>query len=335
MSATTKEQPVAIGLDIGTSRIVTAQRFNQDDRYEAQLNAFVTLPFTKMAAASMTKEGVPHTVAGDDIIVFGNESARIADLFGREIRRPMTRGLLNADEPDSHAQMEAIVRSLVGKASGGDTKVRFSVPAPPLNAADNLTYHEATVTQILQGLGYKDIGSVNEGLAVVYSELEESNYTGIGVSCGGGLCNVSVAYMSVPVLSFSIAKGGDFIDSSAAGVTGELQNRVRIAKEETFHFNGHFADKVQQAITVYYDDMIQSVVAGLREAFQATRNAPKFGRAVPLVLSGGSTMPKGFRDRFARALDGAALPLSVSEVRLAGNPLHATAKGALVAALSE
>jgi hypothetical protein len=259
----------------------------------------------------------------------------MADLLGREIRRPMTRGLLNPQEPESLAQIEEIIEAVLGPKGKGAAKVCFSVPAPALGGEDNLTYHEATIRQILNGLGYTDVRAVNEGVAVIYSELEDTNYTGIGVSCGGGLCNVAVAYMSVPVLSFSTAKGGDFIDASAAGVTGELVNRVRLAKEEAFHFNGHFADKVQQAISVYYDDMIQSVVQGLKEAFGTTRNVPKFGRAVPLVLSGGGAMPKGFRERFEKALRGASLPVPVSEVRLAKNPLETTARGALVSAMSE
>ncbi len=57
-----------------------------------------------------------------------------------------------------------------------------------MGAEDNLTYHEATVKQVLQKLGYQDVRSVNEGLAVIYSELEDTNYTGFGISCGGGLC---------------------------------------------------------------------------------------------------------------------------------------------------
>src|SRR5581483_12118364 len=106
-----------------------------------------------------------------------------------------------------------------------------------------LTYHEAKLRQILSDKGL-EVKSINEGLAVIYSELESSNYTGIGISCGGGLCNVCVAYLSVPVLSFSIPRGGDYIDTNAAAMTGERANRVRIAKEDSFHFNGFFADKL-------------------------------------------------------------------------------------------
>lgn len=334
---TTTEQSLDMiaGLDIGTSRIVAAVRRGEAETVSAQLNAFVALPHSKMTEGSLKRENIPHTASDGQIVVYGNESARMADLLGREIRRPMTRGLLNPQEPESLAQIEEIIEAVLGPKSEGEAKVCFSVPAPALGGEDNLTYHEATIRQILNELGYTDVRAVNEGVAVIYSELEDTNYTGIGVSCGGGLCNVAMAYMSVPVLSFSTAKGGDFIDASAAGVTGELVNRVRLAKEEAFHFNGHHADKVQQAISVYYEDMIQSVVQGLKEAFGATRNVPKFGRAVPLVLSGGGAMPKGFRERFEKALRGSSLPVTVSEVRLAKNPLETTARGALVSAMSE
>jgi len=45
-------------------------------------------------------------------------------------------------------------------------------------------------------------------------------------------------------------------------------------------------------------------------------------------------MPKGFRERFEQVLGGGEFPIAVSEVRLASNPLEATAKGALIAALT-
>lgn len=332
---TEQQQAAMIGLDIGTSRVVAVRKQNEEENVRAQLNAFVSIPYSRLTESSLKRESIPHAVSDGQLVVYGNESARMADLLGREIRRPMTRGVLNSNEPESLQQMEELVGNVLGEPPAEGAKVCFSIPAPALGQENNLTYHEATIRQILSQLGYADVRSVNEGVAVIYSELEDSNYTGIGVSCGGGLCNVALAYMSVPVLSFSVAKGGDFIDSSAAGVTGELINRVRLVKEETFHFNGHFVDKVQQALTVYYDDMIQSVVQGLKDSFQSSRNVPKFGRPVPLVLSGGGVLPEGFRDRFDKAISGAGLPLAISEIRMAKAPLETTARGALIAALSE
>jgi hypothetical protein len=323
----------ALGLDVGTSRICLAQRVGEEYQYETQLNAFVTIPFSKITEGVLQKEGVPHSVTGAEIVVHGNESDRFADLLNVETRRTMDKGLLNPAEPSSLDMLRRIMESLLEPAKNR-RKLCFTVPAAPLGAEDNLTYHEATLRQVLGEMGYQ-VKSINEGLAVVYSELESSNYTGIGISCGGGLCNVCVSYLSVPVLSFSIPRAGDYIDTSAAAITGERANRVRIAKEDSFHFNGHFADKLQQALSVYYDEMIQSLVSGMKQAFSNSRNLPRSNRPLPIVLSGGTALPEGFRARFEKILLEAELPISMADIRMAADPLHTSAKGALVAALAD
>lgn len=323
----------ALGLDVGTSRICLAQRLDEEFQYETQLNAFVTIPYSKMTENVFLKEEVPHTINGPEMVVHGNESERFADLLNVETRRTMDKGVLNPAEPDSLNMLRKILESMVCPTDQKE-KLCFTVPAAPLGSEENLTYHEVTVRQILSDLGY-EVKSINEGLAVIYSELESTNYTGIGISCGGGLCNVSVAYLSVPVFSFSIPKAGDYIDTNTASITGERANRVRIAKEETFHFNGFFADKLQQVLGVYYDEMIQSLVQGMKQAFANSRNIPKKGRALPIVLSGGTALPEGFRERFEKILSEADLPISVTDIRMAADPLHSSAKGALIAALAD
>jgi len=332
----------AIGLDVGTSRIVAASKNHgsvgpENFEYDSQLNAFVTIPYAKITESVLERERVPHTTHAGELVVHGNESEKFAGLLDAEIRRPMSHGVLDPKEPESLRMMREILVSMLGPAesrANGAPKVCFTVPAAPLGAEGSLTYHEATVRQILAEIGYHAT-PINEGLAVIYGELESSNYTGIGISCGGGLCNVCLAYLSVPVVSFSIPKAGDFIDSSASAVTGERANNIRLAKEDAFHFNGFFADKIQQVLGVYYDDMIRSLVVALKEAFARTKSIPQFTKPIPMVLSGGTVLPPGFRDRFEKLLWEQDFPISLSEIRMAQNPLHATAKGALVYALSD
>ncbi len=334
MKENTKSTGNAIGLDIGTSRIVVARKRDEDIQFQAQLNAFVNVPYSKLTEGVLKKEHIPYTVQDSQIVVHGDESEKFADMLKVDLRRPMTRGVLNPHETDSLDRIGQIVRLLVGEANTEASRVCFSTPAAPLGEEENLTYHETSLRQILEGLGFK-VTSINEGLAVVYSELESSNYTGIGISCGGGLCNVCLAYLSVPILSFSLPKAGDFIDNSAAAVTGELATTVRMTKEGSFQFNGHFSDKMHQVLGVYYDDMIQTLVGGLKEALSTCRTLPKAGRPIPLVLSGGSALPGGFRDRFEKTIRESNFPIELSSIRLAKSPLHTTAHGTLIAALVE
>ena len=328
------EQKSRVGLDIGTSRIVLARRVQGKFEFQAQLNAFVTIPFSRLTHNLLKKENIPHAVQGPEIIVYGNESQKFADFFHVETRRPMRHGVLNPNEPESLSLLRQIIASLAGNGGKEGHKVCFSMPASRLDSGEDLKYHEAAVRQILAECGYQ-ARSINEGLAVVYGELESTNYTGIGISCGGGMCNVCLAYLSVPVISFSMPKAGDFVDTSTASATGEVGTRVRTLKEQFFSLNGNSPDKIQQALAAYYDDMIQSLIRAMCEAFSTSRNLPKLDRLLPLVLSGGSVLPHGFLERFTHALRESDFPLAVSEISLASDPLYSTAKGALMAALTD
>ena len=47
-----------LGLDVGTSRIVVARDTGKRYEYEAQLNAFLTLPYSKLAENLLQREGI-------------------------------------------------------------------------------------------------------------------------------------------------------------------------------------------------------------------------------------------------------------------------------------
>ncbi len=334
MSQETTERSPAVGVDIGTSRIVVATKQGDQLRFQSQLNAFVKVPYSPMTEKALEKDGIPFSRSNGDLSVHGDESLRFADLLGLDVRRPMMSGTLNPGEPESTEVIRALLEALLGEEPGDGRPLYFSVPAEPIDRQASVTYHEATLKDLFASRGY-DVRSINEGLAVVYGELEDSNYSGIGVSFGGGLCNVCVAYLSVPVLSFSISKAGDYIDANAAAVTGERTTRVRLEKEESLRFNGGFSNKLLQALGVYYDEMIQALIEGFRRGLAEAGSLVHFKRPLPMVLSGGTAMPPGFAERFEKAIKQAELPLPLAEVRMADRPLESTAKGALIAALAD
>jgi hypothetical protein len=333
MSNVEKEYSQPIGLDVGTSRIVVA-RTTKDKKYEyqTQLNAFLALPHSNLAEELLRQQEVFHEVQGTDLVVMGNDAEKFAEVFHVETRRPMKNGVLNAQEPHSLAVVRSIITKLVGKANVQGQKIFFSVPAPGESVDGAITYHSASIQQILAELGY-EATAIEEGLAVVYGEMAGSNYSGIGISCGSGLCNVSLAVLSVPVISFSAPKAGDFIDTNAAEVTGDRANRLRVVKEQSFQLNGFSADRVQNALNVYYQEMITTLINTLRKQISSAQKLPKLEQSVPLVLSGGGTMPKGFLEKFNKTLSASDFPVKLSEVRVSSDPLNSTARGALMAAL--
>jgi len=103
--------------------------------------------------------------------------------------------------------------------AGGATVGTVSVPAESVDASNNIIYHKGLFEGMLRAIGFEP-KSLNEGHAVTFAELAEEDFTGIGISCGGGMFNVCVAYKSVPALTFATSRGGDWIDNNVAHAIG-------------------------------------------------------------------------------------------------------------------
>jgi activator of 2-hydroxyglutaryl-CoA dehydratase len=92
---------------------------------------------------------------------------------------------------------------------------------------------------------------------------------------------------------------------------------------------------VEDALQVYYEDLIVTLVKALKQSIMTTSDTHKVDRPIPVVLSGGTAKVSGFKERFEQVLEAENIPLDFSRIRVAKDPLTATANGALMAALHE
>jgi hypothetical protein len=323
-----------MGLDVGTSKVVSARRKGKDIDSVSELNAFIPVPYAKVTETILGQNQIAYYREGDELIIYGTATERFANMFNAELRRPMSDGLLNSREKRAMQVMEAIFTNLIPKPKAQGEILAFSVPAALPGREAALTYHEATLRGLFSGMGYKSV-PINEGLAVVFSELEDNNFTGIGISCGGGMCNATLAFLSIPTIMVGVGKGGDYIDAAVGGVINEHSTRVKVMKEEGVDLSRPAKDKFEKAIRIYYEELVDSLVEGLQRAVSSAEKMPRVDRPVPIVLAGGTAKPKGFRDLFAAALKARPMPFEVSEIKVAKDPLTATARGALIAAMYE
>ncbi|MBM3735653.1 MAG: hypothetical protein FJW39_07685 [Acidobacteria bacterium] len=110
---------------------------------------------------------------------------------------------------------------------------------------------------------------------------------------------------------------------------------ISVKQESRLKCQGCVRSRIHQVLTVYYDDVIYSLINAMKETFSNSRRMPKLAKPIPIVLSGGTASPKGFRDRFEKILRQSDFPVQISEIRMARDPYSTTARGALVAALTE
>jgi hypothetical protein len=323
------------GLDIGTSRIVLATLNGQTVNFTPQLNAFVNIPYSKMTEQMLMRESILHKVEDGRIYAYGNRSDEFAKFLDGDTRRPMQGGMLNPAEPKNLQMIELLLSGLCGRAGSGE-KICLSVPSAPRDRGTDLIFHERSVQNICEKLGYQ-AQVVNEGLAVVYSELKDANFTGIGMSFGGGMCNICLSYLGLPVLTIATDRAGDYIDHSAASVTGETPTTVRLHKENSaesgFTLNDTTDRSIDRALSVYYTHVIDTSVDTLQSAMSDSKKLPRLNGPVPIVCAGGTTMAGNFLPRLRAAIDKTDLPVKIGEVFLAKDPINATAKGALVGAM--
>lgn len=325
----------ALGVDVGTSRIVSARIGNDHKEItQSELNAFFMLPYSTISQDLLAKNKMNYLKMKEYLAVYGVHGQVFANMFNGELLRPMRDGLLKSDEPNAVHMIKEILSLVVGKPSELGTKLCFSIPAAKVGSESDLIFHEAILKKYFVGAGY-NATSINEGFAVVLSELAHENYTGIGISMGAGMCNICFSFMSVPVLVYGLPQGGDHIDQSVSRVVNEAATRVRAIKEESLDLSKTPKNNLEQALHIYYDDLISNLVNSLSNTFSKTENMPKLNRPIPLVLSGGTCIPGGFKVKFDKMLRQVELPLEISETRIAADPLRATARGALVCAGAE
>jgi len=323
-----------VGLDIGTSHVVVAQEKGAHINVVKQLNAFFTVPKSKFSKTILNKNEVMYYERGNLFYVIGYSAENFANMFNMNNRKSIKEGLLSPDEEEALSVIKSIVNTLIQKPKIFGVPLCFVIPGEPLDGRDSVVYHESVIERFLGSLGYSPI-SINEGMAVVMSELSAEDYTGIGISMGGGMCNICLSYLSFPVITYSIQMAGDYIDSMAGSAVGEPATKIKGIKEKGLDLTKEPKDRVMTALHIFYDELIFRLLQSLQRVLTSTDKMPKISAPIPIVLSGGTAMPNGCKEKFEKVLKSIQLPVEISSVRLATDLLNAPAKGALIMAITE
>jgi len=320
------------GLDVGTANLLSAvQDANGEIVVKRERNAFLEIPAEFAGNRDMlTKLNVPYVSFENRLYVLGDASFNLANMFGKEVRRPMQDGFLSPGEQDAIPMLRFIVDRLLGKPGVEGEPVYFCIPAPSIDKDNDTVYHEGIVSSILKKLGYVP-RSMNEAHAIVYSELAEQDFTGIGVSCGGGMFNVCVAYKTIPAVKFSVSRGGDWIDQSVSRVMGISRTRAAAIKEGDVNLMEP-RTREEEAVVLYYRNLISYVLQNLKQRFQLARDVPQFEDPVEVVVAGGTSLVGGFVEVFSEELQKIDFPLQIAGVRRAEDAITSVVRGCLIAA---
>ncbi|MFB6301649.1 MAG: hypothetical protein ABEH78_02125 [Haloferacaceae archaeon] len=313
--------------------IISAQQEGSETVFVQQRNSFVEIDYSDMAEQMLSRSDVLHIRKGDQVYVVGDDALNFATIFNSETRRPMQHGILSSEESSAIPMIKLITEQVVGEPNQPNERLYYSSPADPIDSDLSTLYHQKTLESMLGDVGY-DPEPINEGMAVIYSELADNNFTGLGVSFGAGMTNVCLAYYAVPVMKFSIARGGDWIDEQTAQATGTPVDKVTSVKEDDFELDFRTdVGGVEGALAIYYENLLDYVIENISR--EVDEEDVEEDLDVPVVVTGGTSSPRGFEKLFEDHLRDAPIPFSISDVRSVEEPLYSVARGALVAARSD
>lgn len=334
---------MAKGLDVGTCFLVAAHQDpsgNTDGEVKSIRDAFLDIPNDDMGVRNMLKMSKVNFVEDqDNLYILGDSALKMANLLKREVRRPLSRGILAAGEKDAERILYMLIKEILGNPQHEGELVYYSIPAAPVDSDGDVLYHEAMFKKVVETFGYK-AQAMNEAAAIVYSECQDTMFSALSTSFGAGLSNVALVYQTMIGMKFAVGMGGDFIDAQSAKAVGKTAAQMMAIKERGINLmdpndgDPKFLGE-REAIIVYYRNLIRRVVETIKVEFKKTSGAVDIQEEIPWVIAGGTSLPKGFlelfREEFSKVKD---FPIKISEIRLASDQLHAVAKGLLIAAIN-
>jgi len=330
------------GVDIGTSNIVVSRQ-TEDGTFvnKYHRNMLYPLDISEEATDLLEKSSYLYVKVGNKYFVVGEDALTLVNAIGKgEIVRPMKDGILNPSLKEATELLFYIIKAVVGEPIIPNEPLRYSLPANPIDVNMDNLFHKMILLGFFKKLGFNP-KPVSEAMCIAYdcnpiakSEEGEIPLSGIVVSTGAGMWNVALAFKGLSVVEFSCTKSGDYLDEEVSRMTGVDKAKVIKIKEKKLDLdNVDMSDRVQSALGIYYDEMIDRMLQSISKQFQKQKS--DMDGEIELVLAGGTSMVPGFCKRVEAALSSSEFPIKIYRVRHSKTPFYSVVQGACVRAQAD
>ncbi len=351
---------MAIGIDIGTMFLVKSaiDDIAGGTNFTIERNCFLQAATTIDTEETLKENNWTYAKHEDNYYILGEDAIKLKNLLTvkatpenegmiatkvGKLRRPMQDGILNTGEEKlSVAIIQKLIENLLGPPSTPNESLCFCVPGDPVDKSLSVLFHKTMLSNFLKSLGYT-VESIPEALAIIFSERpvaddpdeknSEAPFSGIGISCGSGMTNCCFSWKKMPLINFSVARGGDFIDIEASKTAGINVSAMTRFKETKLDLNNiDYADMKQAALDIFYQNMIEHALTNFSTKFNQLDN--QIDTPLEIVIAGGTASVPGFIGKFKTILEGMDLPFAIKDVRMANNPLYTVSNGCLIKSLA-
>ena len=331
-----------VGVDVGTSNIVVTRQ-TEEGTFVNKFHRDMLYPLavSDESADLLDRSDYLYVKVDDRYYIVGEDALKLVNAIGRgEVVRPMKDGILNPSLKQSSELLFYIIKAIIGDPLCKDEPLRFSCPANPIDRDIDNLFHKMILNNFFTKMGY-DAKDINEAMAICYdtnpilkSEEGDVPLSGISCSAGGGMWNLSLAYKGLSLVEFSCTKSGDNLDEQVAKVTGISKNKIIMIKEKKLDLdNIDSADRVQSALSIYYDEMLDRMVHHICNEFKD--KSSQIDGEIEVVVAGGTSMAPGFCNRLKKALDKVDMPFKIYRIRHSETPFYSVGQGACIRAQAD
>ena len=332
-----------IGIDVGTSTIVVTRQL-EDGTFTNKFHRdmLFQLDASEESDDLLQRGDYLCVKTNDKYYVVGEDALKLANAIGKseDIVRPMQSGILNPSLSTSSELLFFIIKALCGEPLIEKEPLRFSIPANPIDKNLDNRFHQMVLANFFTKLGY-DAKPVNEAMALAYDcnpvikeDEGEISLSGMSLSFGGGMINVALLYKGLELDSFSITSSGDAIDASTSQVTGvPVANVIKIKERKLKLDNVDTSDRVQQALSIFFDEMIERVVKSITTKFKDKKS--EMDGKIEIVIGGGTSLNSGFVGRLEEGFKKSKIPFEILRIRHSENPFYSVSQGACIRAQAD
>ncbi|WP_437205199.1 hypothetical protein [Planctomicrobium sp. SH664] len=329
------------GLDLGSSEFRSLRR--QDHRLIARrIPAVYTIVDDNPAQRRLLEQShINYSVTNGSLVVMGEAAHEISRLLSRPIIPVLPNGELPTQDPVTRQVCAWMIDSLLPSTSSAGAPCCLVLPKGETPKSGSLSATGRFLQHIVELRGYQT-EIQHPATALTLAELEEQEFTGIGLTIGAESVTLAVAHLSQPILECRNVRGSHDVLERFAHIrrkylwdqTGNAY--VDFAGLQSWLRSGEISlssptqpDEVWLANS--YEEMLLAAFTSMKRKIAGCSH-PICREPLPMVISGGACRLTGFLELVAEAIRLIGLPLQIHDLRTATFDPYSVARGLLIKA---
>lgn len=332
---------MSIGLDLGARAFRSLRRGNNRLIGRACRSGYAILPDVPAQRELLQRAAISYAQCEDNLVLLGDSAAEFSRTFHAPCLDLLPQGCIPREDPIARQIAAILVESLLPTPQTEGEICCFTTPGRVRGLQAVGADPAEFFTRVIKLSGYVP-RRLNAGMAIVLADLVHEGFTGIGLTLGAAVCEVSLAHCGVEVAHCTLPRGGRWIDEQLAlegqsycsDVFGnkrlDLDHASR-KKERAAGGDAEASAEERQRLLALYRDLVTGIAETMKREFARALRLHDVPQPLSLVCTGGATELPGFCELLQRQLEVAEFPIRLRDVRMAREESQFTvARGCLV-----